>query len=378
MKKHLVLVGGGHAHLLTLLHLSDYIKRGHRVTLISPSPYHYYSGMGPGMLSGLYEDRQVRFHIEKMATDREARFVEDRVVRIEPRDRILLLASGGSIAYDVASFNVGSEIPCEGMAVPQKRIIPVKPIHNLSYARRLVLEELHDRKLRLLIVGGGAAGVEIAGNLWRLVHANGGMAEIKLIAGQQLLKSFPSKVRSLALASLSSRNIIVLEGTKVQTVDSFIANLTDGSSLAYDYVFIAVGVKPPALFRESGLPLGEDGTGLLVNRHLQSIAYPEIFGGGDCITLEGDRLARVGVYAVRQNPVLQFNLMAALEGAEMKAFSSGGSYMLIMNMGNERGILWKDGWVFYGRLGLVLKDFIDRRFMKKFQVSGEMRRTTDS
>jgi NADH dehydrogenase FAD-containing subunit len=330
------------------------------------------------MLSGLYEDRQVRFHIEKMATDREARFVEDRVVRIEPRDRILLLASGGSIAYDVASFNVGSEIPCEGMALPQKRIIPVKPIHNLSYARRLVLEELHDRKLRLLIVGGGAAGVEIAGNLWRLVHANGGMAEIKLIAGQQLLKSFPSKVRSLALASLSSRNIIVLEGTKVQTVDSFIANLTDGSSLAYDYVFIAVGVKPPALFRESGLPLGEDGTGLLVNRHLQSIAYPEIFGGGDCITLEGDRLARVGVYAVRQNPVLQFNLMAALEGAEMKAFSSGGSYMLIMNMGNERGILWKDGWVFYGRLGLVLKDFIDRRFMKKFQVSGEMRRTTDS
>jgi hypothetical protein len=80
---------------------------------------------------------------------------------------------------------------------------------------------------------------------------------------------------------------------------------------------------------------------------------------------------------VRQNPVLQFNLMAALEGAEMKVFSAGGSYMLIMNMGNDKGILWKNGWVFHGRLAFVLKDFIDRRFMKKFQVSGEMTGTSN-
>ena len=377
MKKHLVLVGGGHAHMTTLLHLGDYIKRGHRVTLISPSPYHYYSGMGPGMLSGLYEDRQVRFNIKKMAIDRGARFVEDRVVRIDPDNRVLFLAAGGSIAYDVASFNVGSEVPLEGIAVPQERIIPVKPINNLCYARRLILKEMHDKKLRLLVVGGGAAGVEISGNLWRLVHVNGGSAEIKLVAGQQLLKSFPSKVRRLALTSLSSRNITILEGTKVQTVGNFSVNFTDGSSLPYDYAFLAVGVKPQALFRESDLPLGQDGAGLLVNRYLQSTAYPKIFGGGDCISLEGDQLARVGVYAVRQNPVLQFNLMAALEGAEMKVFSAGGSYMLIMNMGNDKGILWKNGWVFHGRLAFVLKDFIDRRFMKKFQVSGEMTGTSN-
>jgi NADH dehydrogenase FAD-containing subunit len=54
MGNHLVLVGGGHAHLTVLLHLSDYVQGGHRVTLVGPSPYHYYSGMGPGMLSGIY------------------------------------------------------------------------------------------------------------------------------------------------------------------------------------------------------------------------------------------------------------------------------------------------------------------------------------
>jgi hypothetical protein len=33
------------------------------------------------------------------------------------------------------------------------------------------------------------------------------------------------------------------------------------------------------------------------------------------------------------------------EGDKMQSFNPGGSTMLIMNMGNERGILWKSGWV---------------------------------
>jgi NADH dehydrogenase FAD-containing subunit len=61
--RHLVLVGGGHAHIATLFNLNDFARRGHSVTLISPSRYHYYSGMGPGMLSGIYRPQEVRFNI---------------------------------------------------------------------------------------------------------------------------------------------------------------------------------------------------------------------------------------------------------------------------------------------------------------------------
>jgi hypothetical protein len=41
-------------------------------------------------------------------------------------------------------------------------------------------------------------------------------------------------------------------------------------------------------------------------------------------------------------------------------------------MGYGRGILWHKGWVYEGRLAFLLKDYIDRSFMKKFQVSGEL------
>jgi hypothetical protein len=40
-------------------------------------------------------------------------------------------------------------------------------------------------------------------------------------------------------------------------------------------------------------------------------------------------------------------------------------------MGNGRGILWRKNFVYEGRLAFLLKDYIDRKFMKKFQVAGE-------
>ena len=52
MAKHLVLVGGGHAHMMTLANINAFVAKGHRVTVIGPSEHHYYSGMGPGMLGG--------------------------------------------------------------------------------------------------------------------------------------------------------------------------------------------------------------------------------------------------------------------------------------------------------------------------------------
>ena len=104
----------------------------------------------------------------------------------------------------------------------------------------------------------------------------------------------------------------------------------------------------------------------------QSVAFPEIFGGGDCIYFQPQPLDKVGVYAVRENPILFHNLMAALEGRKMCWFEPEGAYLLLFNMGNDRAIFVKKQFVFDGRLAFWLKDYIDRRFMRKFQISGEL------
>jgi len=158
----------------------------------------------------------------------------------------------------------------------------------------------------------------------------------------------------------------------VESIESSHIKLEDGSTSDADIIFVATGVTPSSLFSESGLPTGEDG-GLLVNDCLQCVDYPEIFGGGDCIKVQGRDLARAGVYAVRQNPVLLHNLSAALEAKPLQRFNPGSpDFLLIVNLGDSTALLRKGKWIWNGSMAFKLKDFIDRRFMRKFQLSGEL------
>ena len=371
MLRNIVFVGGGHAHLTALLHLKDLQDNNAQVTLISPSRYHYYSGMGPGMLSGWYRPREVRFHVKKMVEDRGALFIEDAVKKVDPEKRTLLLVSGKTVPYDIVSFNTGSKIPFPGLEHAQDNIFTVKPIVNLLSAREYILSRIADKQLHISVIGGGPAGVELAGNVWKIADDAGEKIKVTLLAGTRLLKHLPDKVRSLCYRSLTERSIAIVEGRHVQQAADGALALDDDSVIPYDMALLATGVTPPALFKRSGLPVGEDG-GLLVNSFLQSVRYPEIFGGGDCISLEHYRLPRVGVQAVRQNPILYHNLLAALRGGELLEFVPQQTYLLIFNMGNGRGIFLRGNIVWEGRLAFKLKDYIDRRFMRKFQVSGEL------
>lgn len=370
MGKHLVLVGGGHAHMTVMLNLHEYTERGHRVTLIGPSAYHYYSGMGPGLLSGIYRPQDVRFHIKKMVEDRGASFVQDFVTHLDPHNKVLTLKSGKQINYDVVSCNVGSFVPTDSDMVSGDHIFSVKPIENLIKVRELIDGGLDNATPRFLIVGGGAAALEVAGNLWRVIDSKRIKANLTILGGRNFLSSMPPKARRYARNSLAARNIEVVEGAKVSRLAENRAVLEDGREFFYDLALLAWGIRPSRLFRESGVPTGPDG-GLLVNSYLQSVAHPEIFGGGDCIHFDKRPLDKVGVYAVRQNPILYNNLLAALEGKDLKAFQPQDTYLLIYNLGNGTGIFYRGNWVWNGRFIFYLKDYIDRKFMRNFQVSGE-------
>jgi len=370
MKKNVVLVGGGHAHLTVLKHADEFISKGHHVTVIGPSRYHYYSGMGPGLLSGAYRPGEVRFHIQKMVEDRGARFARGKVVRLDAGLRRIFLDTGEEVDYDVTSINTGSYVPKDGISESQTGVYPVKPIENLLKARKAIVDGLADGELRLLVIGGGPAGIELAGNLWRLIESNGGAARISLLAGRKLLSSYPEKLRNLAIESLSYRGIQIVEGSKVRRVADGHAVLEDGREFPFDCTLLAWGIKPSRICRESGLPTDEDG-GLLVNDYLQCVDYPEVFGGGDCIAFQKRPLAKIGVYPVRENPILHHNLLAAVTGEEMKRFEPQDSYLLIFNLGNGTGLFWRKNWIWKGKFGFYLKDYIDRKFMKQFQVSGE-------
>ena len=371
MGKHLVIVGAGHAHLTVLKSLKEFKNSGHHVTVVSASALHYYSGMGPGMLSGMYRPEEIRFNVKRLSEERGADFIEDKVVRIRPDEKKIDLQSGNQISYDAISLNTGSFVPVAESMLTDETVFTVKPIENLLKANRKISEILKTRELKATVIGGGPTGVEVAGNLERLVRNESGKCRITLVAGPRLLPQFKGSVRRRALNSLRGRHVQVMEGVKLVAVQNGAAELSDGVGLDSDMIFMAIGVKPSPLFEDSGLPTGRDG-GLLVNQYLQSVSHPEIFGGGDCISFKPQPLAKVGVYAVRQNPILLHNLLSILNGNELQQFIPQKSVLLALNLGDGTAIVDWHSLVWGGRLGFALKDYIDRKFMKLFQVSGEL------
>lgn len=365
--KQLVLIGGGHAHMVTLAKLRSFINQGYEVSVIQPSDYHYYSGMGPGMLGGTYAPDDIRFHTRKVVEDQGARFILDKARLIDPKRQVVLLEnSDEEIPYDVLSCNAGSYVPRDGIAEDES-VFTAKPIERLLQARQEIIRRGKTEPLEIAIVGGGPSSLEIAGNIWQLAKQQElHPLTIRIFAGRKLLAQVPDKIGFLAHKIFKKRGIEIIEGSYVKEMGKGKVLLENGNSYKADLLFPAVGVKPSTIFADSGLPTGPDG-GLLVNEQLQSDTYPNIFGGGDCICFKPSPLNKVGVYAVRQNPVLYHNLMATLDGTELQSFSPGGDYLLIYNLGGNMGIFCKWFIIFSGKFAFWLKDSIDRKFIEKFQ-----------
>ena len=363
---HLVLAGGGHAHLMTLASIPALVSRGHRVTVVGPSPFHYYSGMGPGMLGGTYQPEEIRFATQQAVERLGGRFLLDRVERIAAPAQTLLLASGQELSYDILSCNTGSQVATDLIPAGTPDLFTVKPIERLKEARERVLALCASRPLTIAIAGGGPSAAEIAGNLRQLTTGPGLLPpRIMIFAGQGLMTRFPAGVRERVIASLTSRKIEIIR-ERVTAIHPREV-VTEESTTRADLIFLAPGVRPSPLFHDSQLPTGPDG-GLLVNRFLQAVDHPRIFGGGDCISFREQPLDKVGVYAVRQNPILSHNLLASLEGRPLQPFLPGGRYLLIFNLGDGVGVLHKGWLTMAGPLAFRIKDLIDRRFMRRFQA----------
>jgi NADH dehydrogenase FAD-containing subunit len=355
--------------MVTLANLQKFIGKGFAVSVIQPSEYHYYSGMGPGMLGGTYSAEDIRFATRKLVESQGGTFVLGKAYRNDPiKQCVYLEDSEEGIHYDVLSCNAGSFVPKSELVKGEpQNIFTAKPIEALLAAKDTILTLSKDKNINIAIIGSGPSSLEIAGNIHQLCRQQAGnMPVIRIFAGQRFMSGRPEKIRRLARTILEGKGIEIIDSGYVEKIEEGSLVLANGDVFQNDVVFPAVGVKPSLIFARSGLPIGPDG-GLQVNDYLQSIRYDNIFGGGDCIYFDSSPLDKVGVYAVRQNPVLYANLMACLEGKPLEKFSPGGTYLLIYNLGDGDGIFSKWSFTFSGKLAFKIKDYIDRKFIRVFQ-----------
>lgn len=383
----LVLVGAGHSHVEILRRLIEAPDLGVGaavdLTVVSTPGRHLYSGMVPGYLQGTYSEDEISIDVAGLTRRAGGRFVEARAVGLDPVGRTVALADGGTVAYDLVSVAVGSRSAGADRPEIAAHARPIKPLERVVGLRRRLLElgEQAGGGERsppaVAVVGAGAAGVELAFAAAAVFKEAGTPARITLIeAGEEILPGYSPRFVARAREDLAARGVEVRTGTLVERVEAGTAVLggrggpgsrDGGERLAADEVLWVTGAVALPFLRESGLPVDDRGF-LFVDRALRSVGDPRVHAAGDCATLVAHpELAKAGVYAVREAPVLWRSLAAGVGGGDLPRYEPQSSFLALINTGDGRALLRWGRLVAHGRWAWWLKDWIDRRFMRRYQ-----------
>jgi len=344
---------------------------GVRLTVVVDRPTAVYSGMVPGFVAGQYRRDELEIDVRPLTLRAGARFIVTPAVGLDPRERLIHLEGRPPIRYDTAAFDVGSTVA--GLALPgvREHALATRPIGRFVEHVEALLARARERgRCRLVAVGAGAGGVELA-FAFRARLEREGMRDASVLlleSGSRVLPGYPAGATRRVEANARARGIEIRLGAKVAEARATELVLADGERIPFDELAWVAGAASLPLFHGAGVALDERGF-VRVRRTLQLLAHEDIFAVGDCASLEGAAgLAKAGVYAVRQGPVLTANLRARLMGQPLEPYRPQRDFLSLLNLGDGRAIGSKWGVSVEGTSVFKLKDRIDRRFVDRFQV----------
>src|SRR6185295_6923184 len=247
----LVLAGGGHSHALALRMLGMRPIPGVRVTLVSDVSYAPYSGMLPGHVAGFYSWEEMHIDLRRLCAFAGVAFVLGQVAGMDLAERTIHVAGRPPLRADVISLNVGSLPSLSGVPGAEAWAIPAKPVPRLLAGWERVKAAAAERPCRVILVGGGAGGVELA---LTMHHQLGRRAAITLLhQGPHLLPGHNERVRRILTHLLAERGITVRTGTQAIEVTADGVQTADGDFVPEDFTFWVTHAAAPPWVAESGL-----------------------------------------------------------------------------------------------------------------------------
>ena len=369
-RHHLVLVGGGHSHVEVLRGWQRQPAPGARLTAVVDRPLAVYSGMVPGFVAGQYDLHDIELDVHGLARKAEAGWVGAKVTGLDVHARRLTVESLPSIAYDTVSFDVGST--ASGLDRPGvgDHALKTRPIGDFVQAVDALIGRAKSQpRFRLVVVGGGAAGVELA-FAFRARFDRLGLREASVLlieAGPRVLRGYPDSAARRVGANARAKGIEIRCGAGVAAAHRDALTLGDGTRLPCDAFAWVAGAAGLPLFDGAGLERDERGF-VKVRETLQTVGHDEIFATGDCASLvTAPDLAKAGVYAVRQGPVLARNLRGLLAGRPLEPYRPQRDFLSLLNLGDGRAMASKWGLAAEGAWAWRLKDWIDRKFVQRYR-----------
>jgi len=368
MMKTLVLLGGGHAHVKVLTSLAASPLKDWNVRLITPYRRQIYSGMLPGWIAGHYSIEDCALPLDALAIRAGIAIDQTAGIDLDLTTSTVSCADGSVVRFDLLSIDTGPEPALAGLPGAAEHALTVRPIERFIAAWPSLLDRMLAQrgKFDLVVVGSGAAGVELAFAVEHRCATSGATrVQVSLVGNEALpLSGAPTKVRRRIARLLQARGIRWLGSRHATRVASGSLEFVEEATLPFDACLIVTGAAAPRWPAKSGLATDENGF-IRVGPTLQSVSHSNVLAAGDVAAYHDGR-PKSGVFAVRAGPVLADNLRAACNGTALRPWTPQQRALYLISTGGRHALAAWGTWSFGGRWVWRWKDRIDRRFVRQF------------
>ncbi len=380
----LLLVGAGHTHLHLIKNGQKLHYAGYAVTLLAPSQFRY-SGVASSSATGALPSDIGVVDVAALTGSAIAHHAGQLVdldgvgsaggERAATKNRALT-DDGTWLDFDVLSVNVGSVAARHDIEATDEvwanDVLSVKPLEQLRdlNARIASAATCGGSPVRVTLIGGGPTATELAGNLLRGDGVEGSPAlQVTVIeASESFMSYLPTRAQRRLLALLRRRGVRLMTGHSVRRIDSDRVVLDGRAVVEHDVVVLATGLVSPVLLGAVGLSDHESAAdGIPVRATLQHRDHDDIYAVGDCAHFMAQPLAKIGVYGVRQGPVLLESLLARAAREPLPEFTPQRHALQVLDLGGGMGLATRGPWWWMGRAALRLKRRVDRRWLAQYQ-----------
>ena len=371
MPKRLLLIGGGHSHVEVIRRWGLAPEPGVMVTLVSPDRHTPYSGMLPGYIAGHYSHADCHIDLDAICVQAGVTRIEGSVSELDFTARIARCGHAPDQYFDVASIDTGSTPVLDPIPGARQHGIAIKPVAQFleHWIQLLEAAKTAPRPLQVVVVGAGAAGVEVVLAMQHRMVRDGGRAIFTLIGdGPTILGVHPRRVQQQFMTILQNRGVTMRLNTAVERASPGALLLRGGERIAFDEVIWITGAAAAAWPRASGLQTDAAGF-IAVDQQLHSLSHPGVFATGDIATMVDAPRPKSGVYAVRQGPPLTENLRRALRGEPLVKYHPQPRALALISTGDRYAVASYGPFALSGAWVWRWKDRIDSAFMQRYRVT---------
>ena len=306
----IAIVGGGAGGLELATRLGDSLgKSGRaRIVLVDRYPTHFWKPLLHTVAAGKLDPQVHQVEYAAQAADHGFQFICGEVLRVDRGNRTLDVGSWRgddgaellpprSLQYDKLVLACGAVTNFFNIPGAARHSLTLDNVQDAEFFRKRFLASCMQAGSRggavnIVIVGGGATGIELAGELCHTVRTLARYnvhtldpardVRIRIIErGERLLPQLNPRLSARAARYLRRLGIEVCTDTTVARVEADAVHDSAGVRHASDITVWAAGVEAPAFCTTLGLPLNRIRQ-IIVTPELRTEADPAVFAIGDC------------------------------------------------------------------------------------------------